>query len=67
MAELPAVTFGKMMKRKFNARMTFDSKESLRNFVEDYAALVAKKAVTLANHAGRKTVKACDIELAVTA
>jgi histone H3/H4 len=67
MAELPAVTFGRIIREKFDARMTTGSKEQLRNFVEDYASLVAKKAVAFASHAGRKTVRASDIELAVVA
>ena len=67
MAELPAITFGKLVKRKIEARVSFGGKETLRDVVEERAVEVAKKAVAFAEHAGRKTVKAEDIELALKA
>lgn len=44
------------------------SKEAMNYFgdvLEDYAEKLAKKTVMIANHTGRKTIKAKDIKLAL--
>jgi histone H3/H4 len=46
-------------------RVSAEAVEKLREVLEDYAISVAKKAVDIAKHAGRKTVKVDDIKLAV--
>ena len=51
--------------RKAGARRVSDSaKEALRDILEEYAEKIASKAVKLAQHGGRTTVKAVDIKLA---
>ena len=42
-----------------------DAEEALDKALEQWAENVSMQAVKLAKHAGRKTVKASDIELAV--
>ncbi|MBI4451801.1 NFYB/HAP3 family transcription factor subunit, partial [Candidatus Woesearchaeota archaeon] len=41
------------------------AKVALKNAIEDIANGIAVKAIKLANHAGRKTIKSEDIKLAV--
>lgn len=45
-------------------RIGRDAVEALAAKTEEYAATLAKKAVEMASHAGRKTLKADDIALA---
>ena len=45
-------------------RVSDKSKVALKGVVEDLAEEISQKAIQLANHAGRKTVKARDIKLA---
>jgi len=46
-------------------RVGDDAVEELGKVLEDYAMKVGKEAAELARHAGRKTVKAQDVQLAV--
>ena len=41
--------------------MSEDASEAMAKLLEAYGAKIAKQAVSLAKHAGRKTVKAVDI------
>ena len=62
---LPLAGMEKLLKIKANAPRVSDSaKEALRDILEDLAEEIGVKAVRLANHSGRKTVKAADIKLA---
>ncbi len=45
-------------------RVGDDAVEELGKMLEDYAIKLGKEAAGLAHHAGRKTVKAQDIQLA---
>lgn len=46
-------------------RVGDDAVEELGKILEDFAVRVGKEATGLARHAGRKTVKAQDIQLAI--
>jgi len=62
---LPAAAMEKLLKKAGAARVSEDAKEKLREVMEEYAESIGSKAVRLANHAGRKTVKASDVKEAV--
>ncbi|MCD6590001.1 NFYB/HAP3 family transcription factor subunit [Candidatus Woesearchaeota archaeon] len=53
-----------MLKDMGAIRVGEDAKEELRRTLEEYGRKIAEKAVRLAMHAGRRTVKKQDIELA---
>jgi histone H3/H4 len=62
---LPLAAMEKLLKKAGAPRVSEDAKEALREALEDHAAGVGTKAIQLAQHSGRKTVKAIDIKLAV--
>lgn len=62
---LPLAAMEKVLKQCGAERVSDKAKTALKDVVEEKAQNIAEKAVRLANHAGRKTIKASDIKLAV--
>ena len=64
MAELPLAPMKRIVKVSGAGRVSEGAAEALRDIVEDAAMEIARRAVQLARHAGRKTVTKEDIKLA---
>ena len=54
----------RILKKSGAERVSDESANELRRVIEEIAESIAKNAVDMSTHAGRKTVKADDIKLA---
>ena len=64
MAELPIAPIKRLLKNAGASRISDDAAVKLAEVLEEIGEDLARDATKLAKHAGRKTVKAEDIELA---
>ena len=62
---IPLAAMEKIMKESGADRVSDDAKVALKELIEAKAAEISTRAAKFATHAGRKTVKADDIKLAV--
>jgi len=63
-SELGLSAMYRILKKAGAERVSDESADELRRIVEEIANGVAKNAVDMASHAGRKTVKGEDVKLA---
>jgi histone H3/H4 len=61
---LPTASVDKLIRKAGAYRVSQGAAEELASYLEEIAIEFGREAVTLAEHAGRKTVKAEDIALA---
>lgn len=61
---IPLAAMEKIMRNAGAERVSDKAKAALKSVIEEIANELALESVKLANHAGRKTVKASDIRLA---
>ncbi|NJE09850.1 archaeal histone HpkA [Thermococcus sp. MAR1] len=67
MAELPIAPIDRLIRKAGAERVSEEAAKILAEYLEEYAIEVGRKSVEYARHAGRKTVKAEDIKLAIKA
>lgn len=65
LSEIPKAPVARLMKRVGAARISGDAIDLMNEAMEDYGLQIASKANEYAHHAGRKTIKADDIKLAL--
>ena len=63
-SELGLSAMYRILKKAGAERVSDESADELRRTIEEIAGGIAKNAIDMAYHAGRKTVKAEDVKLA---
>ena len=64
-SELGLSAMYRILKKAGAERVSDESADELRSVIEDVADNIAKNAVDMASHAGRKTIKGEDVKLAL--
>lgn len=64
-SELPKASTARLIKNVGATRVSHDAVNMLAEAMETYGTNVARRANDFAHHAGRKTIKAEDIKLAM--
>ena len=65
MSDIPLSPMERLLKKAGAARVGEDAKEKMQEALEAYALHIGARAVLFAKHAGRKTVFAPDVLLAI--
>jgi histone H3/H4 len=65
MGELPKAVIERMLKQKSGLRISSEAVEEVSRLVENFINCVAEEGAILAKHAGRSTLMASDVKLAV--
>ena len=63
-SELGLSAMYRILKKAGAERVSDESADELRRVIENVAENIAKSAVAMASHAGRKTIKGEDVKLA---
>ncbi len=63
-SELGLSAMYRILKKSGAQRVSYESSDELRRIIEEIAIAIAKSAVDMSNHAGRKTVRGEDVKLA---
>lgn len=63
--QLPLASVDKLIRKAGAYRVSKDAAQEMGIHLEDIATEIAQEAITLAEHAGRKTVKTEDVQLAI--
>ena len=61
---LALASMDKLLRKAGASRVSESAKKAMKELLEEYSEVIAKKAVELARHGGRTTVKSADIKLA---
>jgi DNA-binding protein len=62
---IPLAAMEKIMRQAGADRVSDDAKLALKKIIEQKAEEISERAIKFALHAGRKTIKAGDIKLAI--
>ena len=64
MTELSQAAVERIMKKAGAVRISADATETLAILMEEYGIFLAKEAKKMSDHAGRKTLRGSDIQMA---